>query len=64
MDIINKYFEFKKDNLLRYAEIFFDSNSCAKKYLLAFIETYINTYYFHIIDTYYEEEPSVYSAPT
>ena len=61
MDIINKYFEFKKDNLLKYAEIFFDSNSSSKKYLLAFIETYINTYYFHIIDTYYEEEPSVYN---
>jgi len=60
MEIINKYFEFKKDNLLKYTEIFFDNASNAKKYLSAFIETYISTYYFHILDTHYEEEPSVY----
>ena len=60
MEIINRYFNFKKDNLLKYTEIFFDNASNAKNYLASFIETYINTYYFHILDTHYDEEPSIY----
>lgn len=54
MDIINKYFEFKKTSLMDYSLVFLNSKS-ANKYLLEFINTYINTYYFHILDTYYEK---------
>ncbi len=56
MGIIDKYFEFKKNVLLSYNEIFFDNEKNANKYLLSFIETYINTYYFHLLDTYYDTE--------
>ena len=58
MGIIDKYFEFKKNVLFSYNEIFFNNEKNIDKYLLSFIETYINTYYFHILDTYYEEEVS------
>lgn len=60
MGIINKYFEFKKKSLLEYVSIFFDGKEAYKKYLSDYIDTYINTYYFHITDTYYEEEPTVF----
>lgn len=55
MDIINKYFEFKKSSLIDYSLVFIDSK-IAKEYITEFINTYMNTYYFHILDTYYESE--------
>jgi hypothetical protein len=60
MNIINKYFEFKRKVLMDYALVFINSKD-ANKYLNEFINTYINTYYFHILDTYYENEVTEYN---
>lgn len=60
MEIINRYFAFKKKSLLEYVSVFFDGKEKAKQYLSAYIDTYINAYYFHILDTYYEEEVTVF----
>jgi hypothetical protein len=60
MDIINKYFEFKKTSLIEYSSVFMNSK-IASSYITDFINTYINTYYFHLLDTYYENEVLEYN---
>lgn len=57
MNIISKYFDFKKRNLVNYALVFIDDKdkSDAEEYLNEFIQTYINTRYYHILDTYYDK---------
>ncbi len=60
MNIINKYFEFKKSALMEYSSIFINSK-LGRNYIGEYINTYINTYYFHILDTYYENEVTDYN---
>ncbi len=56
MNIIDKYFNFKKKNLISYSLIFCSKNvhKEASGYLDSFFDTYINSYYYHILKTYYD----------
>ncbi len=55
MNLINDYFKFKKKNLINYAAVFIDNNANTLEYLGKFIDTYIDTYYYHVLNTYYDE---------
>lgn len=55
MNLINDYFEFKKRNLISYATVFIDDSELTLEYLGKFIDTYVDTYYYHILNTYYDE---------
>lgn len=55
MDIVNKYFNYKKKSLTEYVNITYLDNKAAKEYIEAFLDTYINTYYYHYLDAYYEK---------
>ncbi len=55
MNLIKDYFEFKKKNLINYASVFIDENSNTLEYLGKYIDTYIDTFYYHILNTYYDE---------
>ena len=55
MDIVNKYFNYKKKSLTEYVNITYLDNKAAKEYIEAFLDIYINTYYYHYLDAYYEK---------
>ncbi len=55
MNLINDYFNFKKKNLIHYATVFVDNKENTLEYLGKFIDTYIDTCYYHILTTYYDE---------
>lgn len=61
MNIISKYFDFKKKSLVSYAMLLLGEEGNGKRYIEAFIETFIDTYYYHILNTYYENAVSKYN---
>lgn len=54
MNIIDKYFDFKKRNLINYGSLLLDPNT-NNKYLSDFMDTYIATYYYHSLEAYYDK---------
>ena len=58
MGVLDKYFAFKKRNLVSYALLFLEDKEkkTAEPYLKAYVDTYINTFYYHVLDTYYDHE--------
>ena len=55
MDVVNKFFDYKKKSLSEYVNIVYIDSKDAKEYIEAFIDTYINTYYYHYLDAYYDK---------
>lgn len=61
MNIISRYFDFKKKALISYAKLLLGEDENGERYIQEFIQTFIETYYYHILNTYYENAVNKYN---